>query len=122
MEPSTHNETRTLPVIAEISREVVGVYANHFGRGPTKAKTVWRDDIVVCVLQDVFTKSEQFLVGAGKFEQVRANRQAFQEAIEPPLRRIVEQATGSVVSALLSQVSADGVACEVFLLDRTARP
>jgi uncharacterized protein YbcI len=122
MHPPDHPEARSLPVVAAISREIVGIHAHHFGRGPTKAKTVWRDDIVVCVLQEIFTKSEQVLVDAGKFEQVRANRQVFQEAVEPLLRQVVEQATGMRVRAFLNQVSGEGTAVEVFLLERSPSP
>ena len=106
-------------MVADISREIVRVHANHYGRGPTKAKTIWRDEIVVCVLQDIFTKSEQVLIDAGKFEQVRANRQIFQDAVAPLLCQVVEQATGATVRSFLSQVSADGAAAEVFLLERS---
>jgi uncharacterized protein YbcI len=115
-----HHEPRSLPVVADISREIVRVHSHHYGRGPTKAKTVWRDDVVVCVLQDIFTKSEQVLVDAGKFDQVRSNRQVFEETVEPLLRHVVEQATGCRVRSFLSQVGADGTACEVFLLERSA--
>ena len=118
MQSPDHPEARSLPVVADISREIVGIHAHHFGRGPTKAKTVWRDDVVVCVLQEIFTRSEQVLVDAGKFEQVRSNRQVFQEAVEPLLRQVIEQATGARVRTFLSQVSVDGTACEVFLLER----
>ncbi|MBS1861139.1 MAG: DUF2294 family protein [Actinobacteria bacterium] len=111
-----------MPVVADISREIVRVYAHHFGRGPTKAKTVWREDLVVCVLEDIFTRSEQVLVDSGNFDQVRSNRQAFQDAVQPLLRQIVEQATGEVVRSFLSQVNGDGVATEVFLLDRSTDP
>ena len=104
--------------VAEISREVVRVHARYYGRGPTKAKTVWRNDIVVVVLEEVFTKAELVLVEAGRFEQVRAHRQAFQDEIEPLLRQIVERATGRRVRAFLSQVSGEnrGIASEVFVL------
>jgi uncharacterized protein YbcI len=122
MESTEHNDPRSLPVVADISREIVGIHASHYGRGPTKAKTIWREDIIVCVLQDIFTKSEQVLIDAGKFEQVRANRQIFQDAVEPLLRQVVEQATGSTVRSFLSQVSVDGTASEVFLLDRSVEP
>ncbi len=119
MSYSPEHPERALPAVADISREIVGIHSHHFGRGPTRAKTVWRDDVVVCVLQDIFTRSEQVLVDAGRFEQVRSNRQVFQEAIEPLLRQAVEQATGCSVRAVLTQVSADGIGCEVFLLERS---
>lgn len=121
MQTPENQHARSRPIVADISREIVGIHAGHFGRGPTKAKTVWRDDVVVCILEEIFTRSEQVLVDAGRFEQVRSNRQAFQEAIEPLLRQVVEQATGCRVRAFLNQVSADGIACEVFLLERSGK-
>jgi uncharacterized protein YbcI len=103
-------------VVAKVSREIVGIYAEYFGRGPTKAKTSWHEDFVLCVLEDVFTRAERVLVDGGRFEQVRVNRQAFQEEIEPMFREAVEKATGRRVDACLSQVNQAGIAAEIFLL------
>jgi uncharacterized protein YbcI len=103
-------------VVAVVSRRIVGVYAEYYGRGPTKARTIWRDDIVVCILEDVFTRAEQLLVDGGRFDQVRLNRQAFQEQIEPHFRELVEKITGRRVDACLSQVNVNGVAAEIFIL------
>lgn len=122
MDAPDRSATRALPAVAEISREIVGIHADRFGRGPTRAKTIWRDEIVLCLLQDVFTRSEQVLVDAGKFEQVRAHRQALEEAVEPLMRETVERVTGSRVRAFLHQVSPEGTASEVFLLDREIAP
>jgi uncharacterized protein YbcI len=107
---------RGISLVAEISREIVRIHARFYGRGPTKAKTVWRDDIVICVLEDLFTKAEQLLVDGGRFEDVRAHRTAFQDEVEPLFRGSVEAITGRPVQSFLSQVTADGVACEVFVL------
>jgi uncharacterized protein YbcI len=103
-------------LVAEISREIVRIHARFYGRGPTKAKTVWRDDIVVCILEDLFTKAEQLLVDGGRFEDVRAHRTAFQDEVEPLFRGSVEAITGRRVQSFLSQVAVDGVASEVFVL------
>jgi uncharacterized protein YbcI len=103
-------------IVAAVSREVVGIYADYYGRGPTKAKTIWRDDVVVCILDDVFTRAEKLLVDGGRFDQVRLNRQAFQDQIEPLFIGIVEEATGRPAAACLSQVNRNGVAAEIFLL------
>jgi len=103
-------------LVAEISREIVRIHARFYGRGPTKAKTVWRDEIVVCILEDLFTKAEQLLVDGGRFEDVRAHRTAFQDEVEPLFRGCVEAVTGRRVQSFLSQVAIDGVASEVFVL------
>jgi uncharacterized protein YbcI len=103
-------------VVAAVSRQVVGIYADYYGRGPTKAKTIWRDDVVVCILEDVFSRAEKLLVDGGRFDQVRLNRQAFQDQIEPLFHQLVEEATGRRVVACLSQVNRNGVAAEIFTL------
>jgi uncharacterized protein YbcI len=104
-------------MVAAVSRDVVGIHAQYYGRGPTKAKTIWRDEILICVLQDIFTKAERLLVDGGRFEEVRAHRIAFQDEVEPLFRQCVEQRTGHRVVSFLSQISIDGAACEVFILD-----
>jgi uncharacterized protein YbcI len=101
---------------ASISREIVQIHRQFYGRGPTKAKTVWRDEIVVCILEEIFTKAEQLLVDHGRFEDVRSHRIAFQDEVAPLFRASVEAATGRNVKSFLSQVSEDGCASEVFVL------
>jgi uncharacterized protein YbcI len=103
-------------IVAEIAREVVRIHARYYGRGPTKARAIWRHDIVAVILEEIFTKAEEMLVEAGSFDQIRAHRQAFQDQVEPLFRNVVEQATGRPVYAFLSQVSEEGVASEVFVL------
>lgn len=103
-------------IVARISREIVGIYADYYGRGPTKAKTVWREDIVTCILEDAFTRAERVLIDGGRFEQVRLNRQAFQDQIEPLFRERIEAVTGRQVTACLSQVNKTGMAAEIFVL------
>jgi uncharacterized protein YbcI len=105
-------------VVAVISREIVGIYAQYYGRGPTKAKTAWHGDLVVCILEDVFTRAEQVLVEGGRFEQVRGSRTAFQDEAQPTFRAAVEHATGRRVEHFLSQVNERGVAAEIFILAR----
>jgi uncharacterized protein YbcI len=103
-------------IVAAVSREIVGIYAQYYGRGPTKAKTFWREDVITCVLEDSFTRAERVLVEGGRFEQVRLNRQAFQDEIEPLFRETIEKVTGRRVDTCLSQINKDGVAAEVFVL------
>jgi uncharacterized protein YbcI len=109
-------------VIATISREIVKAHAQYYGRGPTKARTVWREDLVVVILEEIFTRAERTLADAGHFEQVRATRQAFQDQVAPLFCQIIEQATGRQVRSFLSQVNIDGVAAEVFVLVREDAP
>lgn len=107
---------RSGAIVASISREVVGIYTRFYGRGPSKAKTLWRDGIVICVLEEVFTRPEQILIEGGRFAQVRDHRQALHETLEPLLRATIEEATGSRVDSCLGQVGIEGVAVETFVL------
>lgn len=104
-------------IVSEISREVVRIHAQFYGRGPTKAKTIWRHDVIVVLLEEIFTKAEEVLLEAGRFDQVRAHRQVFQDHVEPLFRNAIEQATGRRVRGFLSQVSEEGIASEVFVLE-----
>ncbi|MBS1845860.1 MAG: DUF2294 family protein [Actinobacteria bacterium] len=113
-DPTAHDASGAM--VAAISREIVGIYAEYFGRGPTKAKTLWRDDVITCILEDAFTKAERVLVEGGRFDQVRLNRQAFQDQIEPVFRERIEKVTGRNVVTCLSQINRDGVAGELFVL------
>jgi uncharacterized protein YbcI len=103
-------------IVAGISRDIVGIHSRYYGRGPTRSKTIWREEIVCCVLGDIFTRAEQLLVGAGRFEEVRAHRTAFQDEVAPLFRGAVEERTRLRVEAFLSQVSKEGAATEVFVL------
>jgi len=106
-------------VLADISREIVRAHAQFYGRGPTKARTVWKEDTIVVILEEIFTRAELTLVEAGGFDQIRATRQAFQDQAEPLFRQLVEQATGRQIRSFLSQVNSDGIAAETFLLERS---
>lgn len=108
-------------IVADISREIVKAHAQYYGRGPTKARTVWKDETVVVILEEIFTRAERTLVDAGHFAQVRATRQAFQDEVGPLFRQIVEQATGRQVRSFLSQVNPDGIGAEIFVLARNDR-
>lgn len=107
---------QTHSIVAAISREIVRAHAQYYGRGPTKARTVWKDDLVVVILEEIFTRAERTLVQAGHFDKVRATRQAFQDEVAPLLCQMVEQATSRQVRSFLSQVNPDGISAEIFVL------
>jgi uncharacterized protein YbcI len=106
------------PIASQISREIVQVHAELYGRGPTRAKTHIADDYVLCVLEEVFTPAEKTLIRAGNAAQVQSNRQAFQEAVGSDFVSIVEAASGRTVRAFLSQVHVEtDLAVELFMLE-----
>jgi len=53
---------------------------------------------------------------SSRFDQVRLNRLAFPDQIEPLVRATVEKVTGRRVETCLSQINKDGVAAEVVFV------
>jgi uncharacterized protein YbcI len=64
-----------------ISNTVVRLLRENTGRGPTKARTSIRDNVVVVMLEQTLTKGEQNLVSRGRVEKVIEIRHEFQEAM-----------------------------------------
>ena len=105
-------------VAAEISNSIVHLLSQHYGRGPTKAKTYLFDNYVFCVLQNVLTTSEETLVQAGHYDLVRNARIAFQEVLADEFRGAVEKATSRKVIGYHSQVIFNpNMGFEIFVLE-----
>lgn len=104
---------------AEISREMVRLYKDLFGRGPTKARTEFAgSDIVICSLENTFTPAERSLVEMGEHQRLRDTRMYFQAATADRFREIIERLTGRRVRAFVSGLDAGADICsEVFYLE-----
>ena len=110
-------------ILAGISNAMVRIHKENFGKGPTKARTVYTEDVVLCRLEEVFTKAEQTMVRRGRRTQVRDMRRAFQEDFAEEFRGAVEQYTGRKVVAFMSEVDPETeMAVEVFFLERDQQP
>jgi len=102
---------------ATISREIVRLQAEYYGKGPTKAKTYVFDDLVVVVLEETFTRAEKTLAERGEGEAIQHIRRRFQQQMADDFVSVVEQATGRRVRAFLSETNiAADVSVETFLL------
>ena len=102
---------------ATISREIVRLQAEYYGKGPTKAKTYIVDDLVVVVLEESFTRAEKTLAERGEREAIQHIRRRFQQQMAESFTSIVEQATGRKVRAFLSETDIEqDVSVETFLL------
>ena len=106
-------------VRAEISREMVRLYKELFGRGPTKARTEFAGpDIVICSLENTFTPAERSLADMGEHQRLRDTRMYFQSATADKFREIIERLTGRKVRAFISGLDANADVCsEVFYLE-----
>lgn len=104
--------------LATISDGLAHLHMQYYGKGPTKAKAHFVDDLVVCVLWDGFTTVEQTLLDRGEGAAVEAFRRTFQATMEDRFTEIVEEATGRTVSAFMSQVHVNpDVAVDLFVLE-----
>jgi uncharacterized protein YbcI len=108
---------------AEIARSVVGIYRHTCGRGPTKARTMFRSDVVVVILEDVLTPAERSLIADGRADAALDMRRSLHAAMRPTLATAIAEATGCLVLAVMSDSSDDpDVTVEIFLLDRPVDP
>jgi len=106
-------------VRAEISREMVRLYKELFGRGPTKARTEFAGpNIIICSLENTFTPAERSLAEMGEQQRLRDTRIYFQYATSEKFREIIERVTGRSVRAFISGIDAEVDVCaEVFYLE-----
>jgi uncharacterized protein YbcI len=106
-------------MLAAISTRIVGLLREHYGRGPSRAKTYAMDDCIVCVLRNGFTAHERTIVDSGEPGRVIEMRQDFQRLMERQYRDTIETITGRKVVAFLSQAHLEpDITLEIFFLDR----
>jgi len=103
---------------AELSDAMVRIYKEQFGRGPTKAHSVYAGpDLVICTLEHTLTPAEHRMVQLGEHQRVRDIRTFFQHASEQEFVSAVEQITGRSVRAFVSGTDTEhDVSSEVFYL------
>jgi len=108
---------------AAISNLTVHLLSQYTGRGPTKARTFFNDDMVTVMLQDTLTKGEVTLVDHGHDQIVLTTRKTFQDVMGADLVAGVEQILQRKVVAFLSanHVEPD-IAIETFILLPTGDP
>jgi uncharacterized protein YbcI len=118
VEPSGDRTDKT-SVLASISSEMVRLYKEQFGRGPTKARTNWSGrDMLVVTLEDTLTPAERTLLSLGEDARLRETRMLFQYSWVKEFCDPVERLTGRKVRAFLSGIDtgADGLSMEAFVL------
>ena len=108
---------------ATISREMVRLYKDLFGRGPTKAHTVIAQDVILCTLEDSLTLAERNMAEMGEHQRLRDVRTFFQHASDKEFRGVIEEITGREVRAFVSGIdTAKDVSSEVFYLEPQVAP
>ncbi|HYP56558.1 MAG TPA: Na-translocating system protein MpsC family protein [Solirubrobacterales bacterium] len=105
--------------LAEVSREMVRLYKEQFGRGPTKARSDFAGpDTLICTLEETFTPAERKLVEMGEHQRMRDTRLYFQHATEDEFRSAVERVLKRKVRAFTSGMDThEDVCAEIFYLE-----
>jgi uncharacterized protein YbcI len=109
---------RTHSTMMELSNEMVRLYKNLFGRGPTKARSNFAGpDLIICSLEQTLTPAEQSMAAMGEHQRLRDVRLMFQHAREKDFRETVERVTGRQVRGFVSGMDThEDIATEVFYL------
>jgi uncharacterized protein YbcI len=105
-------------MLSAISNEMVRIYKEQFGRGPTKTRTQWAGpDVLVVTLEETFTPAERSLRKMGEHQRLRDLRLLFQYAEVPVFCNPIERLTGRKVRAFVSGIDTEAdVATEMFVL------
>jgi uncharacterized protein YbcI len=110
--PQAHGD-----VLTAISDGMVALLKEFYGHGPTRTKSYYADDLVVCVLRGGFSQVEETLLQGGRGAAVIQQRMEFQEVMRHRFAGVIEHATGRPVIGFMSgnQQHPD-MMCEVFIL------
>jgi uncharacterized protein YbcI len=116
---STETADYQTSVRAEISREMVRLYKEQFGRGPTKSRTEFAgSDIIICTLEDSFTPAEKRLAEMEEHQRLRDTRLYFQHATKSEFIGTIERIMNRTVRAFNSSIDThNDVSIEVFHLE-----
>jgi uncharacterized protein YbcI len=103
-------------MLAAVSRTLVSLHKEQFGRGPTSARSHFAGrDTLVCVMEDALLPAERTMVKMGDQQRVRESRIAFQAATSDQFVSAIEAIVQREVMALASAIDPDrGVVWEVF--------
>src|ERR1700731_766142 len=107
-------------VLTAVSDVMVALLKEFYGRGPTRTKSYYDGDLVVCVLRGGFSRVEETLLEGGRTAAVIRQRLEFQELMRERFEAVIEEATGRRVIGFMSgnQQHPD-MMCEVFILAPT---
>ena len=107
-------------VIANISRRIVGLHKEFYGKGPTKARTYLQDDLVTVLMRGGYTRVEETLLREGRAAAVARQRREFQAVMHDRFTAVIEEELGRKVIALMSANHQDpDLLAEMFLLEPT---
>jgi uncharacterized protein YbcI len=115
---STRHEAGT-SLLQDVSNEMVRLYKEQFGRGPTRVRSDWAGhDALLCTLQDTMTPAERNLATMDEHHRLRDTRMFFQYAMVEQFVESVEALTGRKVRAFVSGIDTRAdVSAELFYFE-----
>ena len=105
-----------------VTEAMVGLHERYHGRKPATARTqLMGDDMLACLLGDIYTDVEKTMIEMQRKAMVQETRRAFQRAMERRFIGAVERITNRRVTQFLSthHVGPD-LELELFLLEPLA--
>jgi uncharacterized protein YbcI len=119
MDDSDHLSGETLDAL---SRGMVRLKAELYGRGPVEARAFQNGEFVFCVMKGGLTTVERTLLEARDEPLVRNVRLRFQEQMAPRFVEVAERVTGRRVLTYQSQILFDpDFIVEMFVLAPPSR-
>jgi len=113
--PSTRGD-----VLTAISDGMVALLKEFYGLGPSRAKSYYQDDLVVCLLRGGFSQVEQTLLEGGRGSAVIEQRMEFQDLMRERFEAVIKAATGrDVIGFMSGNQQGPDIMCEVFILAPT---
>ena len=90
----------------EVSREILRIHEESYGKGAGQAHTYLGGDFVVVILDDPeLLPNEAFLIESGQQDTVAMVRRQYQQAIRASFSAAIERATGRRVIGFASTTS-----------------
>jgi uncharacterized protein YbcI len=111
-------------VLEAVSQAMVALHERYHGRKPATVRTrMMGDDMLACLLGDVYTDVEKTMIELQRQALVHETRSAFQQAMERRFIDAVELITGRRVAQFMSayHVGPD-LELEMFVLDGRTGP
>ena len=103
--------------MAAISRRIVGLLKEYYGKGPTKARTYQSGELVVVVLAGGYTQAERTLIEEGRAKTVMDVRAEFQDVMGPRFKQVISEELRRDVVAFMSAAHHDpDYNVELFIL------
>lgn len=106
-------------ILQDVSNAMVLLHKEHFGRGPTKARSNFAGpDALLCVLEEVLLPAERKMIELGDADHVRETRVRFQVATTDEFVSAVEKIVGRKIRSFASGIDAENdVAFESFMFE-----